>query len=63
MGNQISRRNVVIGKYVPKSMGIANPTPALDPVLVKIAVFMPTSRPLISSNAPPLFPGLIAASV
>mmetsp|Transcript_5346 Transcript_5346/g.24692 ORF Transcript_5346/g.24692 Transcript_5346/m.24692 type:complete len:339 (+) Transcript_5346:1598-2614(+) len=46
-----------------RSTGIANPTPALAPVLVKMAVLTPTSLPLASSSGPPEFPGLIAASV
>ena len=45
------------------SMGIAKPTPAEVPVLVKIAVFTPMTRPLESRRGPPLLPGLIAASV
>src|SRR4051795_12698018 len=53
------------------SIGIAKPTPML-PLWVPappedpsdaIAVLMPTTRPLLSTSAPPEFPGLIAASV
>mmetsp|Transcript_6562 Transcript_6562/g.26636 ORF Transcript_6562/g.26636 Transcript_6562/m.26636 type:complete len:275 (-) Transcript_6562:369-1193(-) len=46
-----------------RSTGMAKPTPALAPVLVKMAVFIPTSAPEASKSAPPEFPGLIAASV
>ena len=45
------------------SIGIANPTPADVPVGVKMAVLMPMSCPRESKSGPPLFPGLIAASV
>mmetsp|Transcript_28635 Transcript_28635/g.72866 ORF Transcript_28635/g.72866 Transcript_28635/m.72866 type:complete len:298 (-) Transcript_28635:467-1360(-) len=45
------------------SAGMANPTPTLVPVLVKMAVLMPTSAPELSSSGPPLLPGLMAASV
>src|SRR5262245_52899245 len=43
--------------------GIANPMPMEPPEREKIAVLMPTSRPLTSTSAPPELPGLIAASV
>lgn len=45
------------------STGIAKPMPADAPDGEKIAVFIPMSLPRLSSRAPPLFPGLIAASV
>ena len=44
-------------------MGIAKPTPALSPVRLAIAVFMPTTSPFMSNSGPPELPGLIAASV
>ena len=43
--------------------GIANPTPALDLDPEIIAALIPINSPAIFNNAPPLFPGLIAASV
>ena len=46
-----------------ESIGSANPTPLLLPLVLAIAVLMQTRRPLLSSNGPPLFPGFIAASV
>ena len=45
------------------SMGMAKPTPAEVPVLVKMAVFTPMRRPRESSSGPPELPGLIAASI
>ena len=51
------------------SIGIANPTPMLPlspPTVcpaVAIEALMPTTLPLRSVSAPPLLPGLIAASV
>ena len=42
---------------------MANPRPALWPVLVAIATFMPIIRPLVSSSGPPELPGFMAASV
>ncbi len=45
------------------STGMAKPTPALMPVVVRMAVFMPMSRPARSSSGPPELPGLMAASV
>ena len=45
------------------SIGNANPTPANAPLGDAMAVFTPTSDPLLSSNGPPEFPGLMAASV
>mmetsp|Transcript_13351 Transcript_13351/g.32631 ORF Transcript_13351/g.32631 Transcript_13351/m.32631 type:complete len:305 (-) Transcript_13351:199-1113(-) len=46
-------------------MGMANPTPLEEPLPVgsAMAVLMPMTRPLESSSTPPLFPGLMAASV
>ena len=43
--------------------GMAKPTPALSPVLLAMAVFMPIIRPWLSSSGPPELPGLIAASI
>ena len=43
--------------------GIAKPMPCDPPEREKIAVLMPTSRPCVSTSAPPELPGLIAASV
>ena len=43
--------------------GMANPTPALSPVLLAMAVFMPIIRAWLSSSGPPELPGLIAASI
>ena len=43
--------------------GIAKPTPELCPVAEAMAVFMPISRPWVSSSGPPELPGLIAASI
>jgi hypothetical protein len=43
--------------------GIAKPMPWLPPEREKIAVLMPTSRPAMSTRAPPELPGLMAASV
>ncbi len=45
------------------SIGMANPTPAEDPVGVKMAVLTPMTRPALSSRGPPEFPGLMLASV
>ena len=42
------------------SMGIANPMPW---ALGTIAVLMPMTDPPLSTSAPPLLPGLMAASV
>ena len=39
------------------------PLPRPEPCRVNVAVFIPTSRALESSNAPPEFPALIEASV
>jgi hypothetical protein len=36
---------------------MAKPTPAEVPVGVKMAVFSPIRRPLLSSRGPPLLPG------
>ena len=43
--------------------GMAKPMPCEPPEREKIAVLMPTSRPLRSTSAPPELPGLMAASV
>jgi hypothetical protein len=43
--------------------GMAKPMPCEPPEREKIAVLMPASRPVMSTNAPPELPGLIAASV
>mmetsp|Transcript_15158 Transcript_15158/g.41734 ORF Transcript_15158/g.41734 Transcript_15158/m.41734 type:complete len:231 (-) Transcript_15158:139-831(-) len=45
------------------SMGIARPTPANVPLPVRIAVLMPMTFPSLFINGPPLFPGLMEASV
>mmetsp|Transcript_45013 Transcript_45013/g.113957 ORF Transcript_45013/g.113957 Transcript_45013/m.113957 type:complete len:228 (+) Transcript_45013:182-865(+) len=45
------------------SMGIAKPTPAEVPELVKMAVLTPMTAPEESRSGPPLLPGLMAASV
>ena len=46
-------------------MGMAKPTPEEMPTPVgsRMAVLMPTKRPLESRRGPPLLPGLMAASV
>ncbi len=43
--------------------GMANPTPDAVRELLRIAVLTPITRPSASSKGPPLFPGLMAASV
>ena len=43
--------------------GTAKPTPALEPLVLKMAVVTPMSRPWESSSGPPELPGLIEASV
>ena len=43
--------------------GMAKPMPFEPPEREKIAVLMPTSRPVRSTSAPPELPGLMAASV
>ena len=43
--------------------GMAKPMPCEPPEREKIAVLMPTSRPVRSTSAPPELPGLMAASV
>ena len=43
--------------------GMAKPMPCEPPLCEKIAVLMPTSRPSMSTSAPPELPGLMAASV
>mmetsp|Transcript_33688 Transcript_33688/g.104616 ORF Transcript_33688/g.104616 Transcript_33688/m.104616 type:complete len:277 (+) Transcript_33688:230-1060(+) len=45
------------------STGMAKPTPAKAPDGLAIMVFTPMRQPRALSNGPPLFPGLIAASV
>ena len=45
------------------STGTANPMPAEACDGLMMAVFMPISRPALSSSGPPEFPGLMAASV
>jgi hypothetical protein len=42
---------------------MAKPMPIEPPERLRIAVFTPTSRPSMSTSAPPELPGLIAASV
>ncbi len=42
---------------------MAKPMPCEPPELEKIAVLMPTTRPAMSTSAPPELPGLMAASV
>ena len=44
-------------------LGIAKPIPSLPPDCDKINVFIPTRRPAASTSGPPLFPGLMGASV
>ena len=44
-------------------LGTAKPIPMLPPLWLKIAVLIPTNSPRMLTNAPPEFPGLIAASV
>ena len=46
-----------------KFTGMAKPIPIDPPLLEKIAVLIPIRLPRVSINAPPEFPGLIAASV
>jgi len=43
-------------------IGIVNPIPAETPA-PNDAVFIPINSPLLFNKGPPLFPGLIAASV
>ena len=43
--------------------GTAKEYPIKEPVLDDIAVLIPTNSPLVFTKAPPLFPGLTAASV
>jgi hypothetical protein len=43
--------------------GMAKPMPCDPPEREKIAVLMPARWPVMSTSAPPEFPGLIAASV
>ena len=45
------------------STGTAKPIPAKAPLGLTICVFTPINRPALSSNGPPEFPGLMAASV
>jgi hypothetical protein len=45
-------------RRVVSLMGTANPTP-----IPATAVLTPTTRPELSASAPPLLPGLSAASV
>lgn len=45
------------------STGIENPTPDEAPEGEYIAVFIPIRFPELSRRGPPLFPGLMAASV
>ncbi|KAM0033697.1 hypothetical protein Hdeb2414_s0016g00489011 [Helianthus debilis subsp. tardiflorus] len=45
------------------STGMENPTPDDAPDGEYIAVFIPIRFPELSRSGPPLFPGLIAASV
>ena len=45
------------------SAGTEKPIPALLPDVVKMAVLIPTTSPFRFNRGPPLFPGLIAASV
>ena len=44
-------------------IGTAKPIPTEPPLRLKMAVFMPTASPLALISGPPLFPGLIEASV
>jgi hypothetical protein len=49
----------------PRAMlaGMAKPMPTFPPAGATIAVLIPTRSPRRLTNAPPLFPGLIEASV
>ncbi len=49
--------------FLMTSTGMANPIPALAPLGLKIAVFIPMRRPRESRSGPPELPGLIEASV
>ena len=44
-------------------IGMANPIPILPPPRLKMALLMPTTSPRRLMSGPPLFPGLIEASV
>ena len=44
-------------------LGMARPTPWEPPEELLIAVLMPITCPAMFTNGPPLFPGLMAASV
>jgi hypothetical protein len=43
--------------------GIANPIPTFPPLLLIIALLIPTRYPALFTRAPPEFPGFIEASV
>ena len=43
--------------------GMAKPMPSEPPLLLSIAVLMPTTLPSRSTSGPPELPGLIVASV
>ena len=44
-------------------VGIANPIPSYPPLSVAMAVLIPMTSPRMLISGPPLFPGLMAASV
>jgi len=44
-------------------IGMAKPMPAFMPVRERMAVLMPTTRPMASTSGPPELPGLMEASV
>src|SRR5580765_7474202 len=44
-------------------VGIANPMPSLPPLPDRMNVLIPTTLPSMSTNGPPLLPGLMGASV
>ena len=49
--------------HLARLTGMAKPTPSLPPLLLWMAVLMPTTSPSRFTSGPPLLPGLIAASV
>ena len=65
MIGRVTRPYLMICSTMPATMslGRAKPTPEDDPDVLYIAVLIPISRPLESNRGPPLFPGLMAASV
>ncbi len=51
------------GRVRSRAASAAHPTPTDVPWFVKMAVLRPTTLPALSSSGPPLFPGLMAASL